>query len=72
MLVTMRAIKVHTHYDPTGTVLEVHHPDEIYTLEDSNGMTADQMANVFTALGVALRTDVAVPVRAGDRKRAKA
>jgi hypothetical protein len=70
----MRATKVHTHYNPTGTVLEVHHPDDLYTLEDSNGMTADHLANVFVALGVALRTDVRAPelVGAGARKRAKA
>jgi hypothetical protein len=73
MPIAMRAIKVHTHYDPTGTILEVHHPDEIYELCDSNGLTADHMANVFTALGVALRTDVAPRelVGAGPAKRTK-
>jgi len=75
MPIAMRAIKVHTHYDPTGTILEVHHPDEVYELEDSQGLTAEQMANVFTALGVALRTDVRAPelVGAGPaRKRSRA
>jgi len=57
MPVAMRSLKVHTHYDPTGTVLEVHHPDDVYELHDSDGLTAEQLANVFTSLGVALRTD---------------
>jgi len=55
MPVAMQAIKVHTHYDPTGVELLVHHPGDRYELADSNGMTADQLANVFTQLGVACR-----------------
>ena len=63
MPVAMQAIKVHTHYDPTGVELLVHHPGDAYELSDSNGMTAEQLANVFTQLGVACRTDVAVKVK---------
>jgi len=68
MSVAMQALKVHTHYDPTGTILEVHHPDEIYELQDSDGLTAEQLANVFVLLGVALRTDVRVPAKLRTKK----
>jgi hypothetical protein len=56
-MVVMHALKVHTHYDPTGTRLEVHHPGDRYELHDGQGMTAEQLANSFEALGVSRRAE---------------
>ena len=53
--VAMQALKVHDHYDATGTVREVHYPGDRYELHDGQGMTAEQLANIFEAQGSAVR-----------------
>jgi len=55
MSVAMQALKVHDHFDPTGTFREIHYPGDRYELHDSIGMTAEQLANVFEAQGSAVR-----------------
>lgn len=52
--IAMISTKYHTHYDESG--LQVPHPPgERYEISDGQGMTADQLANSFTSLGVAIR-----------------
>jgi len=69
MPVAMEAIKIHTHYDPTGTVLEVHHPGDRYELHDSIGMTAEVLANHFERTGEAQRVAVPELAAVGDKAR---
>lgn len=57
-MIVMEALQVHTHYNDAGTEQLLHRPGDIYELHDGAGMTAEQLANSFVALGVAKRADV--------------
>lgn len=50
-VIELEAVLPHAYYDPTGRIRIEHAPGDRFTVADSHGMTARQLAAALVAAG---------------------